>query len=150
VGSDFVDLTIARLGLTAQRREFAEATRWLATEDRELLALWWLESSGELTRPEVVAALAEPAWLVARRITRVRTELCAAHLTVRALGADPRCRPLGRIAGRWDGAPTPLWRRRFGRHITGCGPCAAAGADRAEPEALLIGLPLLIPARPAE
>src|SRR6266568_3772912 len=43
---DFVELTIVRLGLSGQRREVAEATRWLDDDDRELLALWWLEAGG--------------------------------------------------------------------------------------------------------
>src|SRR5215475_8443414 len=37
-GADFVDLTILQLGLAGQRRETAEATRWLDHEDREVLA----------------------------------------------------------------------------------------------------------------
>src|ERR1700734_3002981 len=41
--ADFVDLTILRLGLSDQREETAQATRWLDPDDRELLALWWLE-----------------------------------------------------------------------------------------------------------
>ncbi len=45
-----MDLTILRLGLSGQRREVAEATRWLDEDDRELLALWWQEAAGELTR----------------------------------------------------------------------------------------------------
>ena len=50
-------LTILRLGLTDQRREIAEATRWLDDEDRALLALWWLEAAGELGRAELAEAL---------------------------------------------------------------------------------------------
>ncbi|MFB7075733.1 sigma-70 family RNA polymerase sigma factor, partial [Streptomyces sp. NPDC056290] len=56
-GADFVDLTIVRLGLEGQRREAAEATRWLDPDDQALLSLWWLEAAGELTRAEVAAAL---------------------------------------------------------------------------------------------
>jgi RNA polymerase sigma factor (sigma-70 family) len=52
-GADFVDLSILRLGLSGQRREAAEATRWLEPEERQLLSLWWLEASGELTRAEL-------------------------------------------------------------------------------------------------
>ena len=35
--SDFAEMTILRLGLTDQRREVAEATRWLDEDDQELL-----------------------------------------------------------------------------------------------------------------
>lgn len=56
--ADFVELTILRLGLSSQREETAQATRWLDAGDRELLALWWLEAAGELDRNELVAALA--------------------------------------------------------------------------------------------
>ena len=45
-GADFADLTILRLELSGQRREVAEATRWLDPDDRELLSLWWLEAVG--------------------------------------------------------------------------------------------------------
>ncbi len=59
--ADFVELTILRLGLSSQREETAQATRWLDAGDRELLALWWLEAAGELDRNELVAALGLPA-----------------------------------------------------------------------------------------
>ena len=59
--ADFVELTIVRLGLSGQRAETAQATRWLDPGDRELLALWWLEAAGELDRGELVAALGLPA-----------------------------------------------------------------------------------------
>ncbi|HEX9543180.1 MAG TPA: sigma-70 family RNA polymerase sigma factor [Streptosporangiaceae bacterium] len=39
-GADFVDLTLLRLGLSGQRQETAQATRWLDATDRDLLALW--------------------------------------------------------------------------------------------------------------
>ena len=39
-GADFVDLTLLRLELSGQRREVAEATRWVDPDDRELLSLW--------------------------------------------------------------------------------------------------------------
>nr|WP_262928530.1 hypothetical protein [Streptomyces sp. TRM68416] len=54
--ADFADLTILRLALSGQRREAVEATRWLEDEEREVLALWWMEAAGELTRSELAAA----------------------------------------------------------------------------------------------
>ena len=51
---DFADQTIERLGLSGQRLETAEATRWLDDEDRPVLALWWQEAAGR--------AHAGPSW----------------------------------------------------------------------------------------
>jgi len=36
-GTSFVDLTLTQLGLTGQRRETVEASRWLDDDNRELL-----------------------------------------------------------------------------------------------------------------
>jgi hypothetical protein len=143
---DFVDLTIALLGLTADRREVAEATRWVEPPDRILLALWWLEASGQLTRAEVVAAVEQPPERVDARIRRLRALLGVGRRIVRALAARPRCAELTRIGRTWDGATTALWRRRFARHLRGCAYCAAPGALLADPDQVLRGLPLLTPA----
>lgn len=48
---DFTEVTILRLGLSGQRRDVARATRWLDEDDRELLALWWLEAAGNSPAP---------------------------------------------------------------------------------------------------
>ena len=143
---DFVDLTIALLGLTADRRELAEATRWVEPPDRILLALWWLEASGQLTRPELVTAVEQPPERVAARIGQLRALLGVARRIVRALAARPRCPELTRIGRTWDGATTALWRRRFARHLRGCPYCAVPGAVLADPDQVLRGLPLLTPA----
>ena len=45
-GADFADQTIERLGLSGQRLQTAEATRWLDDDDRPVLALWWQEAAG--------------------------------------------------------------------------------------------------------
>jgi RNA polymerase sigma factor (sigma-70 family) len=55
--ADFAELTVLKLQLEGQRREVAEAVRWLDDEDRQLLSLWWLEVAGELTRRELAAAV---------------------------------------------------------------------------------------------
>ncbi|GAA0636103.1 hypothetical protein GCM10009535_10330 [Streptomyces thermocarboxydovorans] len=90
-GADFVDLTIIRLGLEGQRREVAEATRWLDPDDQALLSLWWLEAAGELTRAEVAAALELSPQHTAVRVQRMKAQLETARLVVRALAAQPRC-----------------------------------------------------------
>jgi hypothetical protein len=140
---DFVDRTIAALGLTAQHRELAEATRWLDPADRELLALWWLESSGHLGRVDLVVALGQPPALVAGRVGRLRARVRDAHMVVRVLAAQPRCPLLAQIAATWDEQPTPLWGKRFGRHLRDCVACAVAACGLVEPERLLYGLPLV-------
>jgi len=57
-GREALDVTILRLGLSGQRRETAQAARWLDADDQELLALWWLEACGELDRSEITAGYA--------------------------------------------------------------------------------------------
>ncbi|MFD1146809.1 sigma-70 family RNA polymerase sigma factor [Saccharothrix hoggarensis] len=122
---DFADLTILRLELSGQREEAVRATRWLDDEEREVLALWWLEVAGELTRADVVAACDEPAQHVAVRIQRVKQRLDTARAVARALAAVPRCRELAEEARSWDGTPSARWRKRLGRHVRSCGQCTS-------------------------
>ncbi|WP_347653574.1 sigma-70 family RNA polymerase sigma factor [Plantactinospora sp. B5E13] len=140
---DFAGLTILRLGLTDQRREVAEATRWLDPDDRELLALWWLEESGELDRADLAAGLGLPAGHVAVRVHRMKEQLDVARTVVRALRIRPGCPELATVTRGWDGVPTPLWRKRLARHVRECADCGRAGHDLLPVEGLLAGLPLL-------
>ena len=119
-GADFTDLAITRLELSGQRRETAAATRWLDEDNRELLALWWLEASGELTRDEIVAATGVTRQHAAVRIQRMKGQLETARAVVRALEQTPPCRDLPAVLTGWDGRPGPLWRKRIGRHIESC------------------------------
>jgi RNA polymerase sigma factor (sigma-70 family) len=139
-GADFVDLTIVRLGLSGQRREVAEATRWLDAEDQELLSLWWLEAAGELTRTEVVETLELSAAHVAVQIQRMKGRLDAARAVVRAMRASPRCADLAGVVATWDGRPNPLWRKRIARHTRDCPYCAPGWADQVPVERLLAGM----------
>ncbi|MGW7419646.1 sigma-70 family RNA polymerase sigma factor [Streptomyces sp. NPDC054813] len=140
---DFAGLTILRLGLTEQRRETAEATRWLDPDDQELLSLWWLEETGELERADLAGALGLSDRHAAVRVQRMKKQMEVSRCVVRGLGADPRCARLDEIAAPWDGLPSPLWRKRFGRHIRGCSECAGLERGLLPMDRLLSGLPLL-------
>ncbi|GAA4627421.1 hypothetical protein GCM10023196_039550 [Actinoallomurus vinaceus] len=142
-GADFADLTILRLGLSGQRREVAEATRWLGPEDRELLSLWWLEAAGELTRAELAAALDLPPAHAAVRVQRMKAQLETARAVVRALHATPRCPDLAALTASWDGAPDPVWRKRLARHTRDCTACGAGWSGVVPAERLLTGLALV-------
>ncbi|MFJ1598819.1 sigma-70 family RNA polymerase sigma factor [Streptomyces sp. NPDC088261] len=144
--SDFASVTILRLGLTDQRREVAEATRWLDEDDRTLLSLWWLETTGEVSRTELAEALGLSGRHAAVRVQRLREQIEVCRGIVRALAADAgkeRCPGLDSLTDRWSGEPGPLWRKRFARHLRACAVCGAADDQRVPVERLLGGLPLL-------
>ena len=142
-GADFVDLSITTLGLSDQRREAAEASRWLEGEDRHLLALWWLEAAGQLSRGDLVAALGTSAEKVAVLVHRTKARLETARAVVRAVRVTPRCPELNAVCGRWDGRPSPLWRKRIARHVRECPTCSSVLPDLIPAEALLVGLGLV-------
>ncbi|MFF7729736.1 sigma-70 family RNA polymerase sigma factor [Streptomyces sp. NPDC008001] len=141
--ADFVDLTIVRLGLQGQRKEVAEATRWLDDDEQTVLSLWWLEAAGELTRAEVAAALEMTPQHAAVRIQRTKAQLDTARGVVRALAAHPVCPQLGDVVSSWDGTPSALWRKRVARHVRGCGRCVGAMSALVPAEGLLVGLGLV-------
>ncbi|WP_444949780.1 sigma-70 family RNA polymerase sigma factor [Micromonospora ureilytica] len=141
--SDFAGMTILRLGLTDQRREVAEATRWLDPDDQELLSLWWLEETGEITRNEVADALGLSPGHVAVRIHRMKEQIQSARGVVRALRARPGCPDLGAVTTEWDGIPSSLWRKRLARHVRDCAFCGRLGTTLLPIDRLLAGLPLL-------
>jgi RNA polymerase sigma factor (sigma-70 family) len=142
-GADFVDETILRLGLSGQRRETAEATRWLDGEDREVLALWWQEAAGALDRGAVASGLGLTLAHTAVRISRMKERLTTARLVVRALRARPLCAGLASATSGWDAKPSPLWRKRLARHARDCPHCSVQLGDMIPAEQLLAGLPLL-------
>ncbi|OKJ13602.1 sigma-70 family RNA polymerase sigma factor [Kitasatospora sp. CB01950] len=141
--ADFVGLTIVRLGLSEQRREVAEATRWLDEGDRDLLALWWLEAAGELSRAELAAALEVSPQHAAVRVQRMKGQLEAARVAVRALAAVPGCAWLAELTAGWDGVPSALWRKRIGRHVRECAACGEQRRGLMPAEGLLAGLALV-------
>ncbi|WP_447029704.1 sigma-70 family RNA polymerase sigma factor [Streptomyces hypolithicus] len=141
--ADFVELTIWRLGLSGQRREVAEATRWLDADDRELLALWWLEAAGEITRRELAGALEIAPRHAAVRVQRMKEQLEAGRLVVRSLAAVPGCAGLQPLTALWDGGPSALWRKRIARHARDCATCAGRSGDLVPAEGLLARLSLV-------
>ncbi|WP_053726492.1 sigma-70 family RNA polymerase sigma factor [Streptomyces sp. WM6378] len=142
-GADFVDLTIVQLGLSGQRKEVTEATRWLETDDRALLSLWWLEAAGVLTRGEVAAALDLSPEHAAVRIQRMKGQLETARVVVRALAGIERCGELSGLALSWDGLPSALWRKRIARHARTCAVCSGHWSGLIPAEGLLVGLALV-------
>ena len=145
-GADFAELTILRLELSGQRREVAEATRWLDPDDRELLSLWWLESSGELTRDELAQSLGLTNQHAAVRVQRMKERLDAARVLVRALHARPRCEELNGLVAGWSGRPDALWRKRLARHSRDCAHCGSSWTQLVAAERLLAGVGLVAPA----
>ena len=143
LGSDFVGITVLRLGLIEQRRDVAEATRWLDPEDRELLSLWWLEETGQVDRRELAEALDLPARHAAVRVHRMKRQLDTAREIVYALRDASRCVSLRAAARDWDGAPSPLWRKRFDRHVRNCSVCAPRERVLIPVSRLLRGLALV-------
>ncbi|NUS77983.1 MAG: sigma-70 family RNA polymerase sigma factor [Streptomyces sp.] len=141
--ADFTDLAILRLALSGQRREAVEAVRWLADEEREVLALWWMEAAGELTRGELSAACGLTPQHAAVRVQRVRERLETARTVVRAVTASPRCADLAAVLTSWDGRPSALWRKRLARHVRDCPQCLSSGSDLIPAEGLLGGLALV-------
>ncbi|MFF3661383.1 RNA polymerase sigma factor [Streptomyces olivochromogenes] len=147
--ADFAELTVLRLQLEGQRREVAEAVRWLDDEDRQLLSLWWLEVAGELTRRELAAAVGISRQHAAVRVQRMKQRLEVARDIVRALdghhpgaGNSP-CPDLRLVTARWDGRPDSVWRKRLARHIRGCAYCSGAREAVVPAERLLVGIALV-------
>ncbi|MFF9810860.1 sigma-70 family RNA polymerase sigma factor [Streptomyces coeruleorubidus] len=139
--SDFAELTVLRLQLEGQRREVAEAARWLDDEDRQLLSLWWLEVAGELSRRELAAAVGITRQHAAVRVQRMKERLETSRGIVRAL--DGACPDLRELTGRWNGRPDSVWRKRLARHIRNCGYCGGTHESVVPAERLLVGIALV-------
>ncbi|NUW31629.1 sigma-70 family RNA polymerase sigma factor [Nonomuraea sp. SMC257] len=142
-GSDFAALTVTRLGLSGQRKETAEAVRWLDAADHEVLALWWMELAGALSRAELAAGLGMSEPHAAVRVQRAKGRLETARAVVRALSGRPRCEGLAGAAASWDGTPSDLWRKRLARHVRDCPACTGRLSDLVPAERLLAGLGLV-------
>ncbi|WP_438309583.1 sigma-70 family RNA polymerase sigma factor [Streptomyces sp. HUAS TT3] len=140
------DATILRLHVSDERRQIAEAGRWLDPDHRVLLSLWWQESAGLLSREDMAAATGLTVAHVGVRLQRMREQLDLSRTIVAALEAHPRCPQLGETVAGWDGLPASVWRKRIARHTRDCPVCTAT-TSRVPAELLLLSLaPLAVPA----
>lgn len=143
----FEEAAVIRLQLSDQRRQVAEASRWLDPEHRVTASLWWQENAGTMSRREVATVLGLTVAHTAVRIQRMREQLDQGRAIVAALAAEPRCRRLTGTIGDWNGDRNPLWRKRIARHVRDCGECRAATGEQIPLERLLFALvPLTVPA----
>ena len=140
---DFAERATAALVVADQRRELAEATRWLDGGDRELLGLWWQEAGGDLTRAELAAALDVSAKHAGVKVRRMKAQLELSRGVVRALRAKPRCPELAGTIRFWDGTADSVWRKRLGRHVRDCPKCRLHQTGMISPERLLLGIAAL-------
>jgi RNA polymerase sigma factor (sigma-70 family) len=141
------DTTIMRLHVSDERRQMAEAVRWLDPDHRMLLSLWWQEGAGSLSRDDIAAATGLTAAHVGVRVQRMREQLDLSRTIVAALEADPRCPQLDETVAGWDGLRTSVWRKRIARHTRDCPLCMETAVERVPAELLLLGLaPLAVPA----
>ncbi|MFG3407574.1 sigma-70 family RNA polymerase sigma factor [Streptomyces sp. NPDC048142] len=136
-GAEPEDVTILRLRVSGERRQVAEAGRWLDPDHQVLLSLWWQETAGLLSRDDIAAATGQTVAHVGVRLQRMREQLELSRTIVSALEADPRCRQLDETVVGWDGLRTSVWRKRIARHTRDCPLCMATTADRV-PAALLL------------
>ncbi|MFC7528736.1 sigma-70 family RNA polymerase sigma factor [Actinoplanes sp. GCM10030250] len=138
--SDFAERTTAELVVAEQRRELAEAGRWLEDTDRRLLALWWQEASGDLTRTELAAVLGVKPNHAAVKVQRMKAQLDLSRGVVRALRAKPICPELSEQIRFWDGSTDSIWRKRLARHVRDCPKCRIHQNGLVAPERLLLGI----------
>ncbi|MEU7516411.1 CAP domain-containing protein [Streptomyces sp. NPDC042898] len=132
--------------LTGHAHEITEAAGWLDPDDGELLALWRLECTGELTRFETAAALRCSVEDMGARVEGVRARLDAARVVVGAVAGNPHCPSLSREAAGWDGRPSAPWRDHLAHHTLACAHCATHWNALVPAEILLTATP---PAREA-
>ncbi|MFF9343781.1 MULTISPECIES: sigma-70 family RNA polymerase sigma factor [unclassified Streptomyces] len=145
--ADFAERSVAEAVMSDQRHEALRATHWLEPADRQLLALWWEEVAGALSRAELARAVNLSRGHAAVRVQRVKEQLRTCRVLVRALASTPRCQELAAVVQGWDGRPSSVWRKRMARHVRDCPACGALGEGLIPPEHLLPGI--AVPAVPA-
>jgi len=141
--ADVADEVVSEILLTDQRRAVSVAARWLDASHQDVLGLWWHEVFGLLDRRELARALGVDVPHAAVKVQRMREQLDAARTVVLALAATPRCPGLHRAAARWDGRPSPLWRKRLARHVRACTRCGQPRHGLVPLERLVLALGLL-------
>jgi hypothetical protein len=132
-------------GLAGEQGEIVRASRWLDDEERLLLALWWQEAAGTVTRAGLADALRQPPAALARSITRLAGTLQDTRVVERVLRHGPGCRGLAATADGWDGHPAPGWRDRLAAHVLNCRVCLPGRVDLSPAEWLFQGLALVPP-----
>ncbi|MDX6760200.1 sigma-70 family RNA polymerase sigma factor, partial [Streptomyces sp. F8] len=142
-GAEPVDVTILRLHVSDERRRVVEAGRWLDPDHRMLLALWWQECAGLLSREDMAAAMGLTVAHVGVRLQRMREQLELCRTIVASLEADPRCPQLDETVVGWDGRHASVWRKRIARHTRDCRVCGATSAERVPAELLPLSLTTL-------
>ncbi|AQT74867.1 sigma-70 family RNA polymerase sigma factor [Streptomyces sp. fd1-xmd] len=142
-GAEPVDVTILRLHVSDERRRVVEAGRWLDPDHRMLLALWWQECAGLLSREDMAAAMGLTVAHVGVRLQRMREQLELCRTIVASLEADPRCPQLDETVVGWDGRQASVWRKRIARHTRDCRVCGATSAERVPAELLPLSLTTL-------
>ena len=140
---DFAERATAEMVAAEQRRELAEAARWMDDGDRELLGLWWQEARGDLSRAELAEALDVSAKHAAVKVQRMKAQLELSRGVVRALRAKPMCPELAGAVRLWDGAADSVWRKRLARHVRDCARCRLHQTGFISPERLLLGIAAL-------
>ena len=140
---DVAEITVLCLGLSVQRQEAVEARRWIREEDQRLLALWWQETAGAISRSDLARTLRITPALAAVRVQRMKAQLISARRVIRAWNTQPGCAQLEAEVAAWDGGPAPRGLKRFTRHVSGCQRCLRVSADLVPAEHLLLGIEAL-------
>ncbi|MBM2620307.1 sigma-70 family RNA polymerase sigma factor [Actinoplanes sp. LDG1-06] len=145
VGVDVEGDAVDRADEAEERRRFLDAVGRVSPEDRAVLALWWQELNGDLTRAEVAEALGVTPTHAGVRIQRMRSRLALAHMTLTAYAARPRCPGLtavtrGSLPGSHAATRGPLPAQRTttrdalpGEHATARDPLPAQHATARDP-----------------
>jgi len=140
---DFVGATILELGLSGERRELAEASRWLSTDDRALLALWWQELGGRITRAELAEVLGLSRQHAAVRLQRMKSRLELARVLLRSRLGRRGCPRLSAMIPEGRLVPDPRMLNRLARHVRRCDQCQALSGQLLPPENLLASVALV-------
>lgn len=141
----FAERAVTALGLVDQRREAIDATDWVSGDDRIVLALWWLEVSGRVSRSEVAASIGLTATSAAVVMRRAEAQFEAARTVVRALATTTPCPELLTTSAPANGQPSDRQRHQVLHHIRSCASCLQRTSDLIPADRLIRGFPLVPP-----